>query len=299
MYEWSDLRVFLAVARGGSTLAASRVLGVNQTTVARRVAALEAALKTMLFDRLQSGYRLTEIGELVRASAERVEAEAESLARVVVQQGRQLAGVIRITTNEALANQFVTPWMGEFAEIYPDIRLQMIVEDRRLDLARGEADVALRAGSRPTDGSLVIRRLSTLTWSVYCSRSYANRRGRPSAAEELNDHAIISGDGAVAHLPGMHWLAEKAPTATVVAHSNSMTNLLATVKAGLGVTTLPSTVGDAEPDLLRCLPSVPELDSELFLVTRGEIKDLPRVRAFTEFLAARVTAVRHRLAARA
>lgn len=298
MYDWGDLRIFLAVARCGSTLAASRLLHINQTTAARRVAALEAALDVQLFDRLQSGYRLTEIGEAVRASAERVEAEAETLTRLIAQQSRNLAGVIRITTNESLANAFVTPWLGEFADIYPDIRLQMIVDDRRLDLTRGEADVALRAGSKPVDGALVVKKLSVVTWSLYCSKGYAARRGCPDSVEALDAHMIVGGEGTLANLPGMQWLAEKAPRATVVAHSNSMSNLLATVKAGLGVTTLPCIVGDPEPDLVRCLGDLPELDSEMYLVTRAEMKDLPRVRAFTDFLTARVAAVRHQLAAR-
>lgn len=298
MYDWNDLRMFLAVARDGSTLAASRTLKVDQTTVARRVAALEQALGVALFERLQSGYRLTEMGEGVRHSAERVEAEADTLARLVAQQGRKLSGVIRVTTNESLANSFVTPWLGEFAEIYPDIRVQMIIDDRRLDLARGEADVAIRAGSRPTDGALVVRALSVVTWSLYCSRAYAARRGVPTSAEELNDHLILGGEGTLAGLPGMLWMAEKAPRAVVAAHSNSMSNLLASVKAGLGVTTLPCVVGDPEPDLVRCIADVPELDSEMVLVTRSDMKDLPRMRAFTDFLIAHVSAVRHRLAAR-
>lgn len=298
MYDWSDLRVFLAVARAGSTTAAAELLGVSQTTAARRIAALEEDLGAQLFERHQSGYRLTELGESVRGNAERIEAEAQAIADAIAQQRRHLAGVVRVTTNESMANAFVTPWLAEFAELYPDIRIQMIVDDRRLDLARGEADVALRAGSRPTDGALVVRKLCVVPWNIYCSQAYAARRGRPASIEALNEHSIIGGEGAFASLPAMRWLRDKAPRATIAAHSNNMSNLIATVKAGLGVTGLPCVDAEAEPTLLRCFGDLPELDSELFLVTRAEMKDLPRVRAFTDFISAKIASARDRLAPR-
>ena len=298
MYDWGDLRVFLAVARAGSTTAAAERLGVSQTTAARRIAALEEDLGAQLFERHQSGYRLTELGESVRGNAERIEAEAHAIADAIAQQRRHLAGVVRVTTNESMANAFVTPWLAEFAELYPDIRIQMIVDDRRLDLARGEADVALRAGSRPTDGALVVKKIGVVPWNIYCSQAYAARRGRPLSIEALNEHSIIGGEGALANLTSMRWLRDKAPRASVVAHSNNMSNLIATVKAGLGVTGLPCVDAEAEPTLLRCFGDLPELDSELFLVTREEMKDLPRVRAFTDFISAKIASARDRLAPR-
>jgi DNA-binding transcriptional LysR family regulator len=298
MYDWGDLRFFLAVARAGSTTAAAQSLGVSQTTVARRIAALEGDVGAQFFERHQSGYRLTELGESVRGNAERIEAEAQAIADAIAQQHRHLAGVIRVTTNESMANTFVTPWLAEFAEIYPDIRIQMIVDDRRLDLARGEADVALRAGSLPTDGALVVKKLCVVPWNIYCSQAYAARRGRPLNIEDLNEHSIIGGEGAFANLPSMRWLRDKAPRAKVVALSNNMSNLIATLKAGLGVTGLPCVDAEAEPTLLRCFEDLPELDSELFLLTRAEMKDLPRVRAFTDFISAKIASARDRLAAR-
>jgi DNA-binding transcriptional LysR family regulator len=292
VYDWNDVRVFLAVARGGSTLAASRMLHVNQTTVARRVSALEEALGFPLFDRLQSGYRLTEVGELIRANAERLEAEAEALARVVAQHGRKLSGAIRVTTNESIANAMLTPCLAEFAELYPDIQIQVFVDDRRMDIAGGEADIAIRAGSRPTDPDLIIRKLCGACWAFYCSVRYAERRGVPRSAEALNGHALLGGEGALASAPAMRWMEASTPDSTIVGRSNSLTNLMVAIRAGLGVGPLPCMEGDCAPDLIRCYSPPPEFDSEVFLVTRSDLRDLPRIRAFSDFIAARTAQLR-------
>lgn len=299
MYDWGDLRVFLAVARSGSTLAAARVLRVNQTTAARRVAALEEALGVQLFERHPAGYRLTEVGETIRASAERVETEAETVRRLAAQHGRRLSGAIRVTTNESLANMLLTPCLAEFAELYPDIQVQVIVDDRKLDLSRGEADVAIRAGSRPTDPDLLVRKLMVASWSFYCSTRYAERRDVPASGEELNGHTLVGGEGGLAAAPAMIWMEAHTPDSVIASRSNSLTNLLVAIRAGIGVGPLPCVEGDQAPDLIRCFPPPPEFDADVLLVTRGDMRDLPRVRAFNDFIAARAGALRHQLTGRA
>jgi DNA-binding transcriptional LysR family regulator len=292
MYDWNDVRVFLAVARGGSTLAASRMLSVNQTTVARRVSALEEALGFALFDRLQSGYRLTEVGELIRANAERLESEAEALARVVAQHGRNLSGSIRVTTNESLANALLTPCLGEFADLYPDIQIQVFVDDRHLDITGGEADVAIRAGSRPTNPDLIVRKLCAAAWAFYCGTRYAERRGVPASMEDLDGHLLLGGDGVLANAPAMKWMEASTPNSTIVNRSNSLTNLIVAIRAGLGVGPLPCMEGDCAPDLVRCFAPPPQFESEVMLVTRSELRDVPRVRAFIDFISARTAQLR-------
>lgn len=293
MYNWDDLRIFVAVARQGSALCASRALGMNQTTVARRIAALEADLGLSLFEKLQTGYRLTEAGHEILALAERIEAEALSLAALAQQQKRNLAGVVRVTLNEAIANQFLTPALGDFAERYPDIKVQLLIDDRRVDIAGGEADVAIRAGSRPTEGNLVIRKLATASWTFYCSEAYAARKGFPACAEELDQHVLLGGHGGLAALPPMTWMLEVAPNATIHSYSSSVTNHVVAIRAGLGVGPLPSLEGDRYADLIRCFAAPAQLASEVVLVTRSDLKDVPRIRAFNDFIVARFNAMRH------
>jgi DNA-binding transcriptional LysR family regulator len=291
--DWNDLPHFLAVARSGSTLAAAERLRVNQSTVARRIAALEQALGLALFARSRAGYRLTEAGEELLPAAEQVEREAETVQRLAEQRLRRLAGTVRVTASEALANTFLNPCLREFNELYPDVRIEVEIADRSLDIARGEADVALRAGVQKGEGAIVVRKLRDLEWSIYCSRDYARRSGCPQCIEDLRGHALVDGDGSAAALPGILWLKRHAGTERIVARSNSLTHLAAAVRAGLGLGALPCSIGEPDPELVRCLEPPRELDSALWLVTRADIKDEPRVRTFTDFISARTVSMRH------
>lgn len=299
MYDWNDLRHFLAVARTGSTLAASRALGVNQTTTARRVAALEQAMGMRLFDKRQAGYALTEAGKELLAAAERVEIEANAFAAQAGAMGRRVSGVIRVTTNEGLANLVMAPALSAFRRLQPEVRVDLLVDERRLDLARGAADVALRTGSRPTEASLVGRRLTSMAWAAYCSRDYAERQGCPNGVESLCRHEVIGAEGPIAALPGWIWLQQAAPEADVVARSSSLTNLISAVRAGLGVTVLPCFLADSDPDLVRCMGPIDGVRSDVWLLTREDLRDVPRVRAFLDFLAAYIVGMRHLLAGEA
>jgi DNA-binding transcriptional LysR family regulator len=296
VYDWNDLRHFLAVARTGSTLAASRALGVNQTTTARRVAALEAALRMKLFKKRQTGYLLSEAGEELRPVAERVEAEAIAFANQGGAIERRISGVIRVTTNEGLANAVMAPALSAFRRLHPQVRIDLIVDERRLDLVRGAVDVALRSGSRPTEPGLIGRRLTDIAWAAYCSRGYAKRYGRPDTVESLNRHFLIGAEGPIQNLGGWSWLSEAAPGAEIVTRSTSVTNLLSAVKAGLGVSVLPCMLGDPDPELIRCIGPIDELRSDLWLLTRDDRRDIARVRAFMDFLAAHVGGLRRLLA---
>jgi DNA-binding transcriptional LysR family regulator len=288
MYDWSDVKFFLAVARGGSTLAAARVLRVNQTTVVRRIEALEAALKTQLFVRNQDGYRLSEAGVELLAQAERVAAEAEALERLAAQRSRSLSGVIRVTTIENLASLILTPMLAEFMELHPDVKVEVICADHRLDLARGDAEIAIRAGNLPNEPGIVVRRLADDPWSVYCSPTYAVKHGVPKCGEDVNDHWMIGTEGHIGKLTPFIWLAKAAPRAKVRSVCNGIVNTVAAIKAGYGVGPLPKiAVFGAETELVECF-AVPEFDSGFYLATRADMKEVPRIKAFGEFLVARM-----------
>jgi DNA-binding transcriptional LysR family regulator len=200
MYEWSDLRIFLAAAQARSMLAAAGELGVNQSTVTRRIAALEAALEVRLFHRDRNGCRLSEAGESLLAQVKRVAAEAETFERLVAERKRKLSGVIRVTTLESVANQILTPLLSEFIEQYPDIRVELIATNKRLDLVHGDADVAIRACRTPTQSGIVVRKLADDPWKLYCSSAYAEKRGIPGCASDLDKHVLIGADGEFAKL---------------------------------------------------------------------------------------------------
>lgn len=282
--DWDDLRYVLAVARAGSALGAARALCVNQTTVLRRLDVLEARLGAPLFQRSRTGQQLTATGELTAETAARVEREVEALNAALAAQRRTLAGSVRVTASETLANRLVTPCLRRFSALHPDIAVELIATDERLDIARGDADVALRAGIRPEGAGIVARRLPDSDWTIYCGRAYAAERGLPTCREDIARHDIVGMDGRLAQLAAAVWLAESAPGSAMRFRSNSLINLVSNLKAGLGLGALPVIVGDVEPDLVRCLPPPPELRAELWLVVREDLKSRPHIRAFTNFL---------------
>ena len=284
MFDWNDLKAFLAVARGGSTLAAAKSLGVNQTTVARRIESLEAALTLKLFERGQTGSRLTEAGQDLVEEAERVERAAVRVANRAAGHQRGLAGSIRVTATEILSNLVLMPGIAEFRRKFPEVQVDLIVTDRPLDLEAGEADVAIRAASALASSDLVARKLSDHEFALYCSREYAARRGMPTL-ETLKDHDLIGGELEMTDGPGMAWMFRHAGGKSPVTRSNTMNNLLYAIRAGLGVGPMVCEAADADYELVRCSGEIEEARGSSWLVTRRELKDTPRVRAFIDFMA--------------
>ncbi len=208
MFDWDDLRFVLAVARTGSALRAARALSVNQTTVTRRIAQIEDAIGGMLFETKQSGQVVTPLGQMVAAGAERIEAEVLALRSAIEARQRVLSGSVRFTSSEVYANYVVAPYLRSFRQQYPGVRVELITDDRRLDVARGEADVALRAGSRPEGGGIVAQRLPDAGWTAYCSRSYAEEHGIPADADAFAGHFVALVEGPMARLAPFIWLSQ-------------------------------------------------------------------------------------------
>jgi|JI10StandDraft_1071094.scaffolds.fasta_scaffold76542_4 DNA-binding transcriptional LysR family regulator len=301
MFEWSDLRHFLAVAKSGSTLSAAKILGVNQTTVARRIAALEDALGERLFDKTAGGYRLTELGAAMVQSAERVETEVEAFSRMVAQRSRKLLGMIRVTTNDVLADCLLTPWLREFTQRFPVVQVETIITDRQMDLSRGEADIALRAAtlsSGPMGDNVVVRRLATGKWGVYASKAYVADNGLPTNPDELAAHPIIAGSGELARFDPAFMKQVRAKGAVIRQASSSILNIAGAIKSGLGCGPLPCVLGELDPELQLCF-LFDEADFALLLMTREEMRNLPHVRAFNDFIASRTSALRHMIEGRA
>ena len=290
MVDWDDLRFVLEVARQQSAGGAGRALGVNPTTVTRRLARLEEQIGEDLFDRRQTGYRLTEMGRRVAAAAEEMQKVVLGLQDQVAASRRALKGVVRLTCAEIIAAHLVAPWLTEFRRLHPEVRIELNISDALLDLAKGQADVALRVGATPEGSGIVARRLPSRTWSVYCSRSYDREKGAPQTPEAIIGHAIIGMEGDMARLPSWRWMEQLVGPAAVDFRCNSLSNVVSNAKAGMGLAMLPSFVGDREPELIRCLPLIPELDAEFWLIVNETMKSTPHIRAFVDFLAERVHA---------
>ena len=291
MFDWNDLRYFLAVAREGSTLAAAKALGVSQPTVQRRLSALEESIKRQLVEHHPTGYRLTEFGKTLFPQAEDVERSITAFQRQLMSGGQELSGTLRVTCPEGMASRLLAPLIESFRAKYPELRVDLIMTDRRLDLAKGEAEVAVRM-HKPGDESLIARKIANTPWSVYASRSYIKRHGRPQQQEDLDNHAVIEFGGEIAQIQASRWLRSTAPRATIAARGNSMLGVLAAVKSGAGLAPLPMLLGGGEEDLEPLLAPIPEIGSKIYIVMHSDLRRTARVRAFCEFVAAEIVRFR-------
>jgi DNA-binding transcriptional LysR family regulator len=282
--NFDDLRYMLAVAETGTTLAASRLLRVSQSTVSRRIAALEEALRVELFDKRRTGYFLTEAGALLLAPAEAVRNATDAFSGAVDSLSREVSGTVRFTTNEVLGS-FVLPKLIErLRQRYPEVRLEVDTTNLLRDLAGGEADVALRAAPAPTQAGLVGLRVIEDYWSLYCSRDYAARHGVPQNLDQLAGHALIGIDTHVRSRPIFEWAKENFPADEVLLRHNSVPGVFTSVRTGLGIGFYSDFIAASDSELVFCFrPPVPPT-AEIWLITHERLRHLPRIRAVMDVI---------------
>lgn len=282
MFDWNDLRHLIAVSRCGSTLAAAKALGVNQSTVHRRLVELERRVGLSLVKRQPAGYRLSELGEALIDDVLAVETTVDNLERKMLSLKLDLKGAIRLTCPEPTVPRIAASGLlDRFHARYPGLTVEFVTSDRYLDLAKGDADVAFRSGE-PVDERLVGRKICDSVWAIYASRSYVQQHGRPDTIADLAAHALIGFDGIMQNHRAAKWLPTAVPDARIVSRSASMLGALASVKAGIGIAPLPTTLGDAEDTLLQVLPPVPELTRNWYLLTTSDLRRTPRIAAFVD-----------------
>ncbi|MGH6760331.1 MAG: LysR family transcriptional regulator [Phyllobacterium sp.] len=285
MIDWDDIRYFLAVARGGSVRAAALRLRVNHATVLRRIAQLEERLGAHLFEKLPSGYRLTDAGEEVMEFADQMEASSHQLETRVFGRDQSVRGLLRVTLPPPLAGHLLMPDLAEFARLHPDIEMEFLSTGELANLTNRQADVAIRVVYDRETLPLNLHGLKgpELFGGFYMSRD------RPAAQRADTPDPIrwiaISGHG----VPD--WSREgEAHTTGVPIRTTDFAAQLAAVRQGLGITALPCFVGDADPLLVRAPGTDLHMYGTLWLLTQGETRKTKRVRLFTEFISRRFAA---------
>ncbi len=294
--RWDDIRVLLAVLREGSFSGAATVLAVEQSTVSRRIAALEAALGAVLFDRTPAGPRATELALRLRPVAERMETELSTLIDLSAAMTEQLEGRVRLAVTSSFAVQIVIPYvLPALRTQYPGLHLDLIVDERAADLVQREADLALRF-FRPTEGDLVAKRIAVLPTGVLAHRSYAE--GRPRRAEaldwitmELSSGGGSSGGGSSNGSFDSSYLAAHTKVTSMMYSTSHLVQIEA-VRAGLGVALLVRALRQLYPELIELdLGLPPSASVEMWLVAPRTLAVVPRVRAVWDFLATRLGAL--------
>ena len=287
--EVTDLPLVLALSRSRTLAGAAETLGVDLSTVFRRLNALEKRLRVRLFDRAPRGYQLTAAGQQAASAAERVETELLALDREISGRDQQLSGVLRVTASETFAYGVLPHLLARFRELHPRIQIVLTIDNRTLDLSRREADVALRV-RRPTDTNLFGRRLTGIAWAFYGAAGSAalKREGR---SFNFSRHTVIGWDEPV-RIVANEWISAHVPAERVGYRSNSLVNQLLTARAGIGIALLPCYLGDPDEGVKRISGVLPDLASELWIVTHQDLKNTARIRAFLGVIGDAVVAAR-------
>ncbi|MFC3172630.1 LysR family transcriptional regulator [Novosphingobium bradum] len=290
--DWDDLRLFLAIARAGRLVGAGRALGLDHTTVARRLGALEGAVGARLFERNPRGVTLTDAGHLLVDHAERIEGEVAAAANHLSGTDARVSGAVRLATPEAFGTWLVAPEVHRLHAAHPELRLELAPEPQLVSLAKREADVAVLL-NRPQAGPIIARRLTEYRLGLYAARRYVETAG-PITAERLSDHPFAGYIDDRIDAPELRFLGEVAADARPVFRSTSIAAQHAAVAGGLGLGVLHVFAADADPALVRLLPDQIEIRRAYWLAIHADQQRLPRVRAVVDFLDAVVNEARER-----
>ncbi len=282
--DWDDLRFLLALSRHGTLTAAATELGVTQPTVGRRLAGLERRLGAKLFRSTPQGAELSSVGEALVRRAQRMEAEALEATRLASGRDEGVQGRLTITASEWLVARILGPGLRPLLETHPGLRVDLVASARWANLARGEADLALRPAGFQQQ-SVFQRELARAAYGLYASGEYLQGHGRPDFARGCVGHVLLAMDEDVATADAP-WLREIAAEVRVGARTNGREALAAMAAAGLGMACLPRLVGDRTPGLEVLSPPVPAPERRLWLGVHRDVRKLARVRAAIDHLSA-------------
>ncbi len=279
--DWTDLKVFAAVVREGSLVAAARSLGVNHSTVFRRIRRLEDRLGSRLLVRSGRTYRPSKVGEDVYEIASGIGADITALERRVQGADAELRGEVCFST-VAEVMPLLRTHLAAFRARFPGIRLRLRIAERQVDLTAREADVAIRAGSMPDDAELAGRRIGSIPFAAYAARSYLEGHPRPAGADELEGALLVTFDETRSHWGTMKWISRHAPDAEVALRADTIAGQLEGALAGLGIALLPRLAADPREELERLFDV--DVQSELWMLWHRDLRRTARVRAFSTFI---------------
>ena len=290
--DWDKLRIFHAVAEAGSFTHAGEALNLSQSAVSRQIGALEESLKVSLFHRHARGLILTEQGELLYRTAHEVFAKLAMTEAQLTESKDKPKGQLKVTATVALGSTWLTPRMGEFLEIYPDVDVDLVLDDRELDLSMREADVAIRMAP-PRQPELVQRHLLTVNLHIYASPGYIKKYGAPKNTEEIDGHrVIVYGEEARPPVQDVNWLLKVGrpdgkPRRAVLTVNNVYAILRAT-QSGLGLAALPEFMTHGASNLVQVLPELEGPRIDAYFVYPEELRSSKRIQVFRDFLLRKV-----------
>lgn len=280
--NWDDVRMFLAVARTGQILAASKRLGVNHATLSRRVSALEEALKTRLLVRRTNGCELTSEGEIFLKAAERMETEMLAAQSEIGRVDTAVAGTVRIGAPDGFGVSFLAPRLGRLIARHPELRIELVPVPRSFSLSQREADIAITL-ERPEQGRLVSTKLTDYTLGLYATRDYLNAYGVPLSIEDLKAHRRVGYVEDLLFTASLNFTGEIMRNWDASFEISSATGQTEAVRSGAGIGILHDYIARQHSELVRILPEI--LIRRAYWTTYHEsARDLVRVRTVVRFL---------------
>jgi DNA-binding transcriptional LysR family regulator len=285
MLSWDDFRYVKAIADSRSLAGAAETLAVNHSTVFRRLGQIEQQLGSRLFERGRAGYSLTACGEEMVELAARMGEDIISFERKVTGRDLRPSGELRITTSDMVLLHLLNEVLIGFRRAYPDILLEVVVSNQRLDLSKRDADVAVRATYQPPD-ALAGRRVARIAWAIYGPKALASKPFDLSVDGRRHDWIAFADTASIGK--AMKWLKEHVDEKRIVYRINTMIGLPEAAAGGLGMVLLPCYVGTAVAGLAQLSPPLPELEGELWLLSHPDLRNTARVRAFLDFCTAEI-----------
>ncbi|AMO69920.1 LysR family transcriptional regulator [gamma proteobacterium BDW918] len=274
--DWSDVHYCLAVIQEGSVTAAAKKLGVNHTTVSRRISALEKTLHASLFDRSTSGWSVTPVGESILPNLEQMQEAASAIERSVHADRKDLNGTLRITALDVCIQRILLPGLKAFSEKYPSIHVELLASEEALDLSVHAADIAFRTTNNPPP-NVVGKKIADFNYGVYATKSawedYMAGRGDVGAISWMLDGNAIP-----------EWLRQSYPDMPIRYRSNSLNVIYDLVRQGSGFAEIPCSLGNSDPDLIK-IPAQGVMEPMGFwLLTNLDLRTTARIRIFRDFM---------------
>ena len=289
--DWDNLRYFLAVARAGKLTAAARRLGQDHTTVGRRIASLESAFQSKLFERRPDGYRLTEVGQRLYENVDELESSVWEIQRNIAGRTQHVEGLVRIGAPDDFGNVFLAKRIGELQGLHPSLKIELITLPYTLSVSKREVDIAIGI-ERPVEGRLFVRKLTDFEMRLYATRDYIDAHGPIDGAPDLARQMWI---GCVSDFNSAALLdAATDYTPTLRFTCSSFAGQLTAAMSGAGVAMLPRYVADQEASLTPILPDVVRATQAYHMVVHADLRDLPRVRTAANYIAEKVIEARAR-----
>ena len=290
--NWDDARVFLAVCRESTLRGAARVLGVDQATVGRRITALEKSLSATLFLRTSEGYALTAVGEAALKAVGKMEQGALELERQIQGLDDRLTGIVRVSTTDSLAIDFLIPAIARLHQQHPDVRVQLDASTQILSLSRREADIAVR-NTRPDNPDLIARRIARWPVGLFAAQSYIDRHGLPEPGSAFEGHDLVVYQPYLQGNKDMTLVSEPLSRGRIVSSLSSSLLVRRSIAAGIGLGEIPLYMGERD-GLVRLWPErTRPLPYDVWLVTHADLRHTARVRAVIDEIVAAFSRASH------